>query len=311
MSDAFIFDAVRTPRGKGRADENGKPPGALSRISPHSLVTQLVEAIGERAGADALANTARLILGCVGQVGAQGGHIALVSRLNAVKAGSGLTNDVAVKTINNYCVSGLTAVNESALWARAGEKKLTLAGGVEMLSQVSFLADGADYYSNPALKANLEWLAPIMGAELMATIEGFDKRSLDEITLMSHQRAHRAWDEGRYDKSVIPVRDNNGNVVLSRDEWIRPDLTMAALEQMPPAFADDQDQDAIMLRHFPELQVISHVHSVANTPGLADGAALVLTGSREAGAAAGLRPRARIVAIAEVAGPNPTVWRGI
>lgn len=303
MSDAFIYEAVRTPRGKGRARENGKPAGALHGIAPHELVSQLVEAIGARAGPDALTNVSRMILGCVGQVGAQGGHLALVSRL-AAHRGTALANDVAVKTINNYCVSGLSAVNESALWARAGEDRLSLAGGVEMLSRVPFLADAADYYSNASLKSELEWLAPIMGAELMATIEGFDKSSLDEITLRSHQRADRAWNEGRYDASVIPVRDGGGSPLLARDEWIRPDLTMDALEQMPPAFAEAgaDGQDTVMLKHFPKLAAISHVHSVANTPGLADGAALVLTGSREAGAAAGLRPRARIVAIAETAG---------
>lgn len=304
MAEAYIFDAVRTPRGKGRAAADGRPGGALSQIPPHELVRQLMVALCERAGPDALSGVARLILGCVGQVGAQGGHIALVSRLWAAKHGAGISNNVHVKTLNNYCVSGLTAVNESALWARGGESGLCLAGGVEMLSQTAFLADGASYYTDDVLAGELEWLAPIMGAELVATLDGLQKEDLDEITLASHKRASAAWDEGRYDASVIPVLRKDGETALARDEWIRPDLTLEALAAMAPAFGGQaaQSADAIMLRHFPQVEKISHLHSVANTPGLADGAALVLTGSKDAGAAAGLRPRARILAIAETSG---------
>lgn len=304
MSEAFIYEAVRSPRGKGRKASDGKAGGGLSAIAPHEVVAQLTAAMGERLGPDALGAVSRMVMGCVGQVGAQGGHIALVSRLMSERRGAGLTDDVAVKTINNYCVSGLTAVNESALWARAGEDGLTVAGGVEMLSQVPFLADEADYYSDDALKRELQWLAPIMGAELMATLCGFDKKSLDELTLRSHQKAAEAWESGRYDASVIAIKDKDGEVALARDEWIRPDLTMEILERTPPAFAGAgaEGADDIMLARFPQLSAISHVHSVANTPGLADGAALVLTGSRAAGAAAGLRPRARILALEEKAG---------
>lgn len=304
MAEAYIYDAVRTPRGKGRAATDGRPGGALCQIAPHELVRQLIVALSDRVGPDAVKGVARLILGCVGQVGAQGGHIALVSRLWAAKNGAGVSNDVHVKSLNNYCVSGLTAVNEGAMWARAGEDGLCLAGGVEMLSSTPFLADGADYYTDKRLAADLEWLAPIMGAELVATIEGLQKKDLDEVTLASHRRASAAWDEGRYDASVIPVRDGDGEIVLARDEWIRPKLTMEALAAMPPAFAGQGEQgaDAIMLRHYPQLARIEHVHSIANTPGLADGAALVLTGSKVAGAASGLRPRARILAVAETSG---------
>ncbi|PQA85988.1 acetyl-CoA C-acyltransferase [Hyphococcus luteus] len=304
MAEAFIFDAVRTPRGKGRAATDAKPGGALCRIAPHELVRQLVVALGERTGPDVLDSVARLILGCVGQVGVQGGHIALVSRLWAAKHGAGLSDDVHVKTLNNYCVSGLTAINESALWARAGESGLCLAGGVEMLSQAPFLADNAAYYTDERLSRDLAWLPPIMGAELVATLEGLQKTDLDEITLASHRRAAAAWKEGRYDSSVIPVLDEKGVVALASDEWVRPGLTMEALEAMPPAFAaqGEEGADDVMLRHYPQLDKISHLHSVANTPGLSDGAALALTGSREAGASAGLRPRARILAMAETAG---------
>ena len=304
MAEAFIFDAVRTPRGKARPPKEGCASGGLSGVEPHELLGQLIAALGDRLGRDMLGVVQRMIIGCVGQVGAQGGHIALVSKLAAANNGLGLSNDIAVKTLNNYCVSGLTAVNESALWARAGEDGLTLAGGVEMLSHVPFLADRAAYYTNQDLKQELEWLSPIMGAELIATIEGFDKNSLDELTVQSHHKAHVAWEAGRYNSAVIPVQNKDQETVLARDELIRPDLTMDALQRIPAAFAElgAAGQDAIMLEHFPALEAISHIHSVANTPGLADGAVLVVTGSKAAGAAAGLRPRARILAIAEAAG---------
>ncbi len=298
-ASAYIFDAVRTPRGKGRAPKDGKPGGALSGTAPHDLVAGLVAALGERNGSDALKEARRMILGCVGQVGAQGGHIALVSRLAA-----GLSDDVAVKTVNNYCVSGLTAVNEGALWAQAGYGGLTLAGGVEMLSKVGFLADKADYYTNPSLIQDLRWAPPIMGAELIATLEGYEKADLDALSLRSHQRAADAWDKGHYAASVIPVKDKDGEVLLARDELIRAHMTAEDLAAMPPAFAKQGAMgfDAMMLKAHPELSEISHVHSIGNCPGMADGAALVLVGSKEAGEAAGLTPRAKITAIADSAG---------
>lgn len=293
MIDAYIYDAVRTPRGKGR------PDGALSGLMPHDLVVQLIDGIGDRNGPDTLAAIARLLLGCVGQVGAQGGHIALVSRI-----ASALVDDVAVKSINNYCVSGLSAANEGVLWARAGAGGLTLAGGVEMLSQVPFLADKAAYYSDPGVARALNWAPPIMGAELTATLENFTKTELDEITLRSHQRAASAWSEGRFADLVLPVLDMSGETLLQQDELVRSALTMEKLSEKAPAFAEEgaKGYDAIMLDAFPELDAISHVHSVANCPGMADGAALVLLGSRQAGRKADLRPRARVIAIAEAAG---------
>ncbi len=187
MSAAYLFDALRTPRGKGKPAVDDKPGGALAKVPPHELVAQLIAAIGQRNGAPALDHTARLILGCVGQVGAQGGHIALVSRL-----ASSLNDTVTTKTLNNYCVSGLTAVGEAGLWSQNGGSGLTLAGGVECLSQVTFLADRAAYYTDPAMIGQLRWAPPIMGAELLATLEGFDKASLDALTLTSHQRAASA-----------------------------------------------------------------------------------------------------------------------
>lgn len=299
MKHAYIYDAVRTPRGKGRAPTADKPGGGLSSFGPQDLIAQLVEALEGRNGEHAIASVKRLILGCVGQVGAQGGHIALVSKLT-----SKLDNSAAAKTINNYCVSGLTAINEAAAWGLAGAEGLSLAGGVEMLSRVPFLADKGDYYANPELATRLEYLAPIMGAELVATQEGYTKQNMDDITYRSHQKAHAAWEAGKYDAGVIPIKTPDGEIASARDEWIRPDLSIEKLNAIPPSFAElgRRGADAIMLKHFPELGEISHVHSVSTTPGMSDGAALALIGSKEVGEAVGLTPKAKILASVEVGG---------
>lgn len=293
----FIFDAVRTPRGKGRAAKNDKPGGALSKVAPHDLVAGLAQVLSDR-NSDIKNQVSRLSLGCVGQVGAQGGHIALVSRLAA-----GLPDNTSVSTVNNYCVSGLTAVNQSAAWSHLRPGELMLAGGVECLSQVGFLADKASYYSDPAIAKRLKWAPPIMGAELIASKNGFTKTDLDEVTLLSHLRADAAWEKGHYDKSVAPVT-RDGETVLDRDELIRGRMTMDQLNAMQPAFADQGAAgfDDIMLAENPQLSEISHVHSFANCPGMADGAALVLLGGEEAANKYGLKPKAEIRAFAETSG---------
>ncbi len=299
MSDAYIFDAVRTPRGKGVAARKDKPAGALHGLMPHDLVSQLVAALGQRHGEGLASSIHQLRLGCVGQVDSQGGHLALVSRIAA-----GLDSSVVPKTLNNYCVSGLSCVIDSASWINAGNQGLTLAGGVEMVSQVPFQADRAAYYCDPQTAGALKWLAPVMGAELIATQQGYSKSELDEVTLRSHQRAAAAWEAGAYDRSVIPVKDQHGLVVLERDESIRGGLHLEDLAQRPPAFAalGQSGQDRLALQHFSELERVEHLHSVANCPPMADGAALVVTGNLQAGLRADIKPRARIKATAETAG---------
>ncbi len=299
MSEAYVYQALRTPRARGLPPKEGKAPPPFASLGPHDLVAQLVEALAERLGQSALDSVARLLLGCVGQVGAQGGHLALVSRLS-----SALSDQVSVKTINNYCVSGLSAVNEAVLWAQAGEGGLSLAGGVEMLSKVPFLADQADYYLKPELAGKLQWLSPIMGAELMATLENYSKEDLDQLTLDSHQKAARAWQGGYYATGVVPVFGQDGSVLAERDEWVQSTLSLEKLAAIPPAFAKigQSGQDQVMLNRHPQLNEISHVHSLANTPGLSDGAALVAVGSKVAGERAGIAPKAKVLAIAEVAG---------
>ncbi len=298
FTEPLIFDAIRTPRGLGRAIKADKPGGSLSSCAPHELVVELVEEL-EKRNVGLLENTSSLNLGCVGQVEAQGGHLALICRL-----ASNIPNHVPVKTLNNYCVSGLTAINDAATSIQAGKDGLFIAGGVESLSSVGFLGDNASYYSDPKLRASLNWAPPIMGAELIATIEGYSKRDLDEVTLESHRKADLAWQNGFYSNGVIPVKDKKGTVLLDHDELIRQGLTAEKLDNIPPAFAEQGELgfDKMMLAKHPALNAIQHIHSIANCPGMADGAALTVIGSKAAGAAVGLEAKAKIIAAMETAG---------
>lgn len=290
--DAFIFDAVRTPRGKGR------PDGSLAAVPPAELVAQLVRAMRARVGHEAVAAAEHFALGCVTEVGAQGGHIALVARIRA-----GLPESLPCLTVNNFCVSGLSAIAQAARRVALGEAGLALAGGVESMSQVEFLADKADYYADLTLARALGWAPVGLAADLMAEREGIDRAALDAVTLRSHARARAAWAEGRFDASVIPVTGEDGAVRLARDENIRDLGDGTGLAKMRLAF----DQigaagfDDIILAERPELASLPHVHTVAHCPPISDGAGLVLVGSAEAGRAAGLTPLARIRAIAETA----------
>jgi len=294
----LIFDALRTPRGMGRAVSENKTGGSLAERPPHQLVVQLIDAL-KRRHAGLLEHINSLTLGCVGQIGAQGGHLALVSRL-----ASGLADQVTVKTLNNYCASGLTAINDAAKSLLAGDPGLHLAGGVESLSSVAFLGDQASYYCDPVLAKQLRWAPPVMGAELIATLQGYNKAELDNISLQSHLKAQTAWDKGYYDASVIPITHDSGAVALARDELIRGNLNIDKLAAMAPAFSRQGAAgfDAMMLAEYPQLDAINHVHSIANCPGMADGAALVVVGDHASGARAGLSPKARILAMAETAG---------
>ena len=297
LNDVFIYDALRTPRAKGRPARGERPGGALADTPPHRLVTTLIDAIeGQHKGVSN--HIGRLALGCVGQIGPQGGHIALVSRL-----ASQLSNDVSVRTLNNYCVSGLSAIFDAALWSMKGSDQLALAGGVESLSQVGFLEDKASYYSDPEMIQSLKWAPPVMGAELIATIEGYAKEEIDALTYRSHQRAHAAWENRFYKRSVVPVYDANGEILIDRDALIRPELTPEKLSAMRPAFARQGAEgfDDMMLAEHPELTEINHIHSIANCPGMADGASLLLVGNAAAGENAGLTPRARIIDFTETA----------
>ena len=288
----YIYDAVRSPRGKGR------PDGSLASVPPAQLVAQLIRALERRVGRSAVHAADHLTLGCVTQVGVQGGHIALSARIQA-----GLPDAMACLTLNNFCVSGLSALADAARRVESGQTELALAGGVESMSQVVFLADHADYYSDMALAAAMGWAPVGVAADLLATREGLERPALDAAVLRSHARAAEAWRQGRYADRVIPITGADSAVVLDHDENIRDFGDGASLARLGPVFAamGAQGFDDILLAEKPELKAVNHLHTVAHCPPIADGAALLLVGDAEAGRRHGLKPLARIRAIAETA----------
>lgn len=290
MADVYLFDAVRTPRAKG------KPDGALASVPPWELVRQLVDALRARQNPEALDTVERLALGCVTQVGPQGGHIALGAREIA-----GLPDTAVAITLNNYCVSGMSAVASAARAIASGEERLSLAGGVESMSQSAFEADAAPFYRDTKLAAEIGYVPPPIVGDWLATRLAIGRDELDAVTVDSHQRAGRAWEAGHYASSVVPILREDG-VRVERDEMVRPKLTAADLARFAPAFAalGAMGPDAYIERIAPKLGPMQHVHSVAHCPPIADGAALTLLGSKTRGDELGLRPRARIAAWAEV-----------
>lgn len=288
----YIFDAVRTPRGKGR------PDGSLAAVTPAQLVGQLVEALERRSSREAIRAAEHLTLGCVTQVGPQGGHVALAARIQA-----GLPDTIACLTINNFCVSGLSALADAARRVASGQVGLALAGGVESMSQVPFLADKADYYSNMDLAGAMGWAPVGVAADLLATREGLERPALDAAVLTSHARAAEAWRQGRYAGRVVPITGPDGQVALDHDENIRDFGDGASLARLGPVFAamGAQGFDDILIGETPGLDAINHLHTVAHCPPIADGAALLLVGDLESGRKYGLRPLARIRAVAEAA----------
>jgi acetyl-CoA acetyltransferase family protein len=290
--DVYVFDAVRTPRGKGR------PGGSLAAIAPVALVEQLVRALERRNGSDVVRAAQHFTLGCVTQVGVQGGHVALAARIRA-----GLPDTLPCLSLNNFCVSGLSAVADAVRRVATGEASLALAGGIESMSRAAFLADGADYYSDMRLAAAMGWAPVGLAADLVATRERLSRDVLDATVLRSHRRAAAAWREGRYADRVVPITTQGGDVALAVDENIRDFGDGASLQRMEPVFAATgaAGYDDILLAQTPELAAIDHVHTVAHCPPISDGAALVLVGSAEVGRRFGLKPLARVRAVAEAA----------
>jgi acetyl-CoA acetyltransferases len=294
--DAFIFDAIRTPRGRGKAS------GALYEIKPIDLVTQLLRELQRRNGF-ATEEVDDIILGCVTPIGDQGGNIAKTAALYA-----GYAETVAGQQINRFCASGLEAVNQAAMRVRSGWEDLIIAGGVESMSRVPMGSDGGPMMLDPKVSATLRFVPQGIGADLIATLENFSREDVDAYALRSHQRAAQATAKGYFQRSLVPVTDFNGMLVLDRDEHIRPDTTLEALAQLKPSFAEigEMGFDAVAQLRYPGVERIRHVHTAGNSSGIVDGAALVLIGSREKGEALGLKPRARIVAAA-VTGSEPTI----
>ena len=291
MAEAFIYDHVRTPRGKGKAD------GSLHEVTAIELGTQVLKAIKARNDFD-VALVEDVVFGCVDPVGEAGADIA---RTVALKAGYG-TNVPGVQ-INRFCASGLDAVNLAAAQVMSGQKDLAIGGGVESMSRVGMGASGFGIAVDPSVAIDTYFMPQGVSADLIATKFGFSRDDVDAYAVQSHKRAHAAWEGGRFDKSVITVRDVNGLALLARDETIRPGADMQGLAALKPAFTMMGEQggfDAVATYAHPDVEFVNHVHHAGNSSGIVDGAAAVLVGSKAGGAAAGLKPRARIKAFATV-----------
>ncbi|RIS57898.1 acetyl-CoA C-acetyltransferase [Mycobacteroides abscessus] len=297
MTEAFIYEAVRTPRGKQRG-------GALNEIKPLNLVVGLIEEIRHR-HPDLDENLiSDVVLGVVSPVGDQGGDIARTAVLAA-----GLPDTTGGVQLNRFCASGLEAINIGAQKVRSGWDDLVLAGGVESMSRVPMGSDGGAWASDPATNYDVSFVPQGIGADLIATIEGFTRDDVDAYAARSQERAAAAWSGGYFAKSVVPVKDQNGLLVLDHDEHMRPGTTAADLGKLKPAFEGlaalgGFDDVARIKYHY--VEKINHVHTGGNSSGIVDGAALVLVGSEEAGKSQGLTPRARIVATA-TSGSEPLI----
>jgi acetyl-CoA C-acetyltransferase len=297
MTDAFILDAVRTPRGRGR------PDGSLHSITPIQLAAQALAALRDRTSLDT-SQVDDVILGCVTPVGEQGADIARIAALTA-----GYAENVPGKQLNRFCASGLEAVNTAAAQVMAGQSDMVIGGGVEHMSRVTMGMDGGAWAIDPAVAWPLHFIPQGISADLIATMEGFTREQVDAYAVESQRRAAHAQASGYFDRSVIPVKDVIGEVALAKDEYLRPGTSMADLAKLKPAFEMMGEQggfNAVALQRYPEVEVINHVHTAGNSSGIVDGAAAVLVGSKKAAKKAGLTPRARVRAFASI-GSEPTI----
>jgi acetyl-CoA C-acetyltransferase len=297
-TEAFIYEAIRTPRGRG------KKTGSLHGIKPISLVTGLVDELRTRHPNLDTDRVSDLILGVVSPVGDQG---AVIARTAAIA--SGLPDTVAGLQVNRFCASGLEAVNQAAQKVRAGWDELVIAGGVESMSRVPMGSDGGAWALDPETNYETYFVPQGVGADLIATIEGFSREDVDAYAVRSQERAAKAWAGGYFAKSVVPVKDRNGVVVLDHDEHMRPDTTVEGLAKLGPSFEGIGEMggfDAVALQKYHWVEKINHVHHAGNSSGIVDGAAILLIGNEEVGQQLGLTPRARIVATA-VTGSDPTI----
>lgn len=297
MTEAYIYDAVRTPRGKGR------PDGALHSLSPVEMGARVLTALNDRTGfADH--EIEDVVFGVGDGVLDQGSNLARSALLYA-----GFPQDIAGATVSRFCSSGLDAVNASAARIMAGQGDLIVAGGVEMMSIIPIAATGGPNGSDARFNDRVAMVPQGISADLMATLYGHSRADLDTYAAESQSRAAQAWDEGRFDKSVIPVYDDNGDLLLDRDEYMRPQTTVDSLGSLRAAFTGMGEKggfDAIALRRYPELARVKHLHTAGNSSGIVDGAAAMLIGSREGGEKLGLKPRARIRSFASI-GMDPTL----
>ena len=295
--EAFIYEAIRTPRGKGKN-------GALTEVKPLNLVVGLIDEMRRRHPNIDENMISDVILGCVSPVGDQGGDIARTAVIAA-----GMPDTVGGFQLNRFCASGLEAVNTAAQKVRSGWDDLVYAGGVESMSRVPMGSDGGAMMSDPATNYDAFIVPQGIGADLIATLEGFSRDDVDAYAAQSQERAAAAWSGGYFAKSVVPVRDQNGLLILDHDEHMRPSTTVESLGKLKPAFeglAAMAGFDDVAMQKYHWVERINHVHTGGNSSGIVDGAALVLVGSEKAGKANGLTPRARIVATA-TSGADPTI----
>ncbi|AYQ29722.1 MULTISPECIES: acetyl-CoA C-acetyltransferase [unclassified Polaromonas] len=296
MTEAFIYDAIRTPRGKGKKD------GSLHEVKPVNLLAGVLTDLQQRNGFDTAA-VDDVVMGVVSPVGEQGSVIAKVAALKA-----GWDFRASGVQVNRFCASGLEAVNMAAQKVRSGWEDLVVAGGVESMSRVPIGADGGAWAQDPETNSATLFVPQGVGADLIATIEGFNRTDVDAFALESQQRAARARAAGYFANSVVPVKDFLGQTILGEDEFIKPQTTLDGLASLKPAFEQlgAMGFDAVALQRYPQVERIHHVHHAGNSSGIVDGAAAVLVGSEAAGKTHGLKPRARIVAAA-LSGADPTI----
>ena len=297
MTDCYIYDAVRTPRGRGKVD------GALHEVSTLELATQALRAVRERNALDT-ARVDDVVLGCVDPVGEAGANIARIAVLNADYADS-----VAGVQINRFCASGLEAVNMAAAQIMAGQSEMTIGGGVESMSRVGMGASGGAWPVDPQIALKSYFTPQGVSADLIATLDGFSRDDVDAYAVESQRRAANAWDKGYFNNSVVPVKDILGQTLLDRDEHMRPDASMQSLGALNPSFAQMGEFagfDAVAIQRYPQVERINHVHHAGNSSGIVDGAAAVLLAKKETGDAAGLKPRARVRAFASI-GSEPAI----
>ncbi|WP_299948482.1 acetyl-CoA C-acetyltransferase [uncultured Microbulbifer sp.] len=295
-TEAYIYDAIRTPRGKG------KPGGALYEVKPITLLSDLLCTLQARNALDT-ASIDDVVMGCVTPIGGQGADIAKIATLAA-----GWDWDIGGVTLNRFCASGAESVNLAAAKVRSGWEHLIVAGGVESMSRVPMGSDGGAWAMDPRTAIDTGFVPQGIGADLIATLGDFSREDVDRFALTSQRKAAAAWERGAFAKSIVPVRDQNSLPILNRDQLVRPDASIEALAGLKPAFADLGDLcfDSVAISRYPQVENIHHVHTAGNSSGIVDGAAAILVGSEQAGRDQGLKPRARIVSAA-VVGTEPTI----
>ncbi|HVG51397.1 MAG TPA: acetyl-CoA C-acetyltransferase [Xanthobacteraceae bacterium] len=297
MPDAFIFDHVRTPRGRGKQD------GSLHEVTALSLASGALSALKDRNELDPKL-VDDVVLGCVDPIGEAGGNIARIAALHA-----GYGDTVAGVQINRFCASGLDAVNFAAAEVMSGQHEMTIGGGAESMSRIGMMASGGAWPMDPSVAVPTYFMPQGISADVIATKYGFSRADVDAYAVESQKRAANSWEKGYFKKSVAPVKDVNGITILDRDEHMRPSTTMQSLASLNPSFVQMGEQggfDAVAVQDYPELEFVNHVHHAGNSSGIVDGAAAVLIGTKGAGKATGLKPRAKIKAFANI-GSEPGI----